>query len=97
MSQYGSTFEPCATIDAAMAMTTKPDPIKITPIAKVAGAEGLRWRGASAIQTQATSGANAMTKAGLSDWNQLAGMTKDPIARSVYRSANRLSNDPACS
>ena len=69
---------------AAAAMTRKPDPISITPRANFAGADGLRLRLANAIQVHAKNGANMMMNRELSDWNQLAGMTK--CSYSIVRS-----------
>ena len=65
-----------ATIDAAAAITRKPDPISMTPIANFAGTEGSRLRRASATQAQANIGANITMKTGFSDWNHSVGITK---------------------
>src|SRR5271170_3112943 len=84
---------------AAAAITRNPEPIKITPTANLAGAEGFKlWR-ASAIQIHAKNGANSTMNTELNDWNQPVGITKcsQPMVRSVYRSANKFIDEPACS
>jgi hypothetical protein len=65
----------------------------------LAGADGFRWRLASAIHAHAKNGAKMKMKSELSDWNQLAGITKFNAGkvRSVYRSAKRFKEEPACS
>ena len=50
-----------------------------------------------ASQIQAKTGASAITKIGCTLWNQLAGKAKPKMVQSVPRSANRLSEEPACS
>ena len=68
-------------------MTRNPDPIRITPSANFAGAEGLRLRRASAIHIQAKNGAKMMMKAEFSDWNQPVGITKCERAKHAIRVA----------
>ncbi len=67
MSQYGSTFAPAATTVAAAAITRNPDPMSMTPMANLAGAEGFSLRAASAIQAHAKNGAKMKMKNELSD------------------------------
>ena len=50
-----------------------------------------------ASQSQAKTGASAITKIGCTHWNQLAGKANPKMRQSVPRSANRLSEEPACS
>src|SRR5271167_710278 len=84
---------------AAAAITRNPEPINITPIANLAGAEGFKLRRASAIHIHAKNGANRTMNRELNDWNQPVGITKcsQPTVRSVYLSANKFIDEPACS
>ena len=54
-------------------------------------------RSDSQPQSIPNTGARATMKKALSDWNQLAGISQLKNVRSVRRSANRLSEEPACS
>src|SRR5271168_2775364 len=80
-------------------MTRNPDPINITPSANLAGADGFKLRRASAIHSHAKNGANRTMNRELKDWNQPVGITKcsQPMLRSVYLSANKFIDEPACS
>src|SRR5580658_1779803 len=60
-----------------------------------AGLDGSRL--ANAIHSQANSGARIITKSAGTNWNQLAGKSNPNTTRLVLRSANRLSDEPACS
>jgi hypothetical protein len=54
-------------------------------------------RFASRTHRAENTGANRITNAGCTDWNQPAGISKPPTKRSVWRLANRFIEDPACS
>src|ERR1035437_9613491 len=70
-----------------------PRPAKNRPAANFAGLEGSRPR--SDTHNHANTGANAMMNSGCTDWNQLAGNRKPRTSRLVFRSANKLREDPA--
>ena len=59
--------------------------------------DGLRLRRARNTQNQAKNGASVMMNSGLTACSQLAGISQPNSMRSVWRSANRLSEEPACS
>src|SRR5262249_23937076 len=61
------------------------------------GGEGSLFFRASFSQNHAKTGASAITKIGWTNWNQLAGKFHPSRLRSVFLSANKLSDDPACS
>src|SRR5690242_18061266 len=91
LSHQGETEAPAAT-GTRMA---NPSPTHRSPKVNFVGLDG--WRFPSASHNQANTGAIAITRIGCTDWNQAAGNTKLPICRLMLRSANRLSDDPACS
>src|SRR3954449_5605609 len=76
-------------------MTAKPRPSRKRAMANLAGLDGLRRP--RRTQRTAKTGANRMMKRGGSDWYQLAGKLRPNIELLVFRSANRLRVDPACS
>ncbi len=76
-------------------MVAKPSAMNSRPSANLAGLEGLR--GPRKIQIQANNGARTMMNQGLIACSTLAGMSQPSTCRSVSRSANRLSDEPACS
>src|SRR5260370_42268399 len=70
-SQSELTCTPdCARRDAAT-ITTNPSPTKMSPQENFAGLDGSL--GPSRTQSQANTGASAIMKIELTDWNQLAG------------------------
>src|SRR4051812_4001750 len=70
-------------------------PMNSKPRANFAGTDGSR--GPRRIQIHANTGASAITKIGCTDWNHDDGNEKPIRLSRVYRSANRLSVEPACS
>src|SRR5262245_2579218 len=96
-SQVGSTCWPDATSAAAPIITAVPTPSSTRPNANFAGAEGSRLRRASAIQNAEKNGASTRMKNGFRFWNQPAGTSKPKNTRSVFLSAKRLNDEPACS
>src|SRR5688572_610951 len=80
------------TLFAAKIMTTKPTPANARPSANLAGLErSPPGRFESRIQVAAATGANNTTNNALTDWNQVAGISKLPNCRSVKSAANKLS------
>src|SRR6266542_4190657 len=73
----------------------KASPPERRPRENFAGLDGSRLRKAS--HSQPKTGASVITKIGCTDWNQLAGKLYPKMWQSVPRSANRLSEEPACS
>jgi len=69
----GLTSAPCSDMRAGMIRIRKPAPTKIKPKANFVGLVGYLPREASAIQSQASSGANEKMKNEFIDWNQLLG------------------------
>src|SRR3954469_18421175 len=94
-SHIGLTRAPAAAADAAPIITAKPSPRRNRAMANLAGLDG--FRRPRRTQSTAKTGANRMMKRGGSDWYQLAGKPCPNIELLVFRSANRLSVDPACS
>src|SRR5205807_4283000 len=83
---------------AAGTRMAKAAPPNISPSENFAGLEGSSRLRLSASHNQAKTGASATTKTGCTNWYQLAGKTRPKgRVRSVLRSANRLSVEPACS
>ena len=75
----------------------KPQPIIITPIAILNKEEDSLFLFFHHTQKLPTIVANIKIKIALTDWNQLAGIKKLPINKSVFCLAYTFNNPPACS
>src|SRR5437879_812328 len=73
----------------------KASPPKNRPNMNLPGAGGSLFPRAS--HSHAKTGASAITKTGCTVWYQLAGKSKPRMLQLVNRSANRFSEEPACS
>ena len=82
---------------AAGIISPKPIAVKSRPRENFAGLERSIPRRASDVQIQPNTGASAMMKSELIDWNQVAGTSQPPTLRLVKSRANRLSDVGACS
>ena len=78
-------------------MKTKPTATSTSAIAIFVGVLGSRPRRASAVHSDAKSGAARTSTAGLTDWNQGAGTSKPATTRSVRLSAKKFIDDAVCS
>jgi hypothetical protein len=78
-------------------MKMYPPPRRSSASATFTGMLGFRLRRPSADQIAAKTGASRMISSGPTDWNQVAGISHEPIRRSVISAAKRLRLLPACS
>src|ERR1051325_8957800 len=78
-------------------MIRNPSPAKNNPAANLEGLDGLTFRLASEVQTQAKTGASATTKNEFTTCSHSNGTSKPNRLRSVKSLANRLSDEGACS
>src|SRR6185437_6234150 len=97
MSQNGLTRMPgeACRWKAGMSSSTNERPMKKSPAANFVGVDGSYFP--RRIHIQANAGASTMTKIACTLANQLDGKLTPANDVRVYRSANRLSVDPACS
>src|SRR5262245_13456946 len=91
------TCAPPSVILAAGIRTAKDSPANSNPRENFAGAGGSACLRPRDSHNKANTGARATTKIGCTNWNQLAGNSQPKMMRLVFRSANRFSEDPACS
>src|ERR1700733_8331677 len=95
VNHHGETNEPRIAALAGGTRIANAIPPNSNAPTNFAGLDGSRLP--SAIHSHANSGARIITKSAGTNWNQLAGKSNPNTTRLVLRSANRLSDEPACS